>query len=193
MAFYSIDKYKVFLDQKLYDEVFEEVSSGKDAKWRISSGIQGHSELQEKMALIKGFLLQEMKLNEEAFVDKYVKFDFTDEEARRNIWTLLCDYCDCFGHSFLSSCEDDTNRVLRDYMIPSKFCPMGDIFYLSHIVKPYYWWWRYFYSMKERQIRIRMDVRRVLRIEGSLHEFTVFGENFEVNLSDAIVSLDFIN
>jgi hypothetical protein len=176
--YFVINKQPVFLTALQYKQLRNDALDDKTPEFRIRSMMDGFKEAGEA----RGILLK--RLNERYFKDptsfysKWVRFELIGDEASQNVRDLLNDYCDFYGHGYLSDVRPVTQRLSDDYHGDSFAYPMGKVFVLNHHVNPGRWWWRYTHIMSGRTIRLIIASKEVERIEGDLMSFTIQTKGF---------------
>jgi hypothetical protein len=154
MPYYIINREPVFLSWQRYKVLEQEATKGKDPTWIVSSTIAGHKESEEKSELMFNVLDQKFREDPQGFHSKWVAFDLTGEEASKNVWNLLYDYCHFYGYASLSDFRDFTEKLLADYEGEAYTYPMGRVFALTHFVRPAKWLWRFTHKRKGRTVQV---------------------------------------
>lgn len=195
MPYFIIDKKPIFMSWKrngmFREEFFKANPKLDDNLNHIAIGMKGETnnmfqEFQYNM------IEKEYLDNPAKFESDWFEFDLRDEEASNDVWHLLYDYCCYYGHADLSNvggCVAEINDYCRgvlnlrdrakkttEYYRQYPY-PTGKVFTLSHVVKPEYWWWRFTCKMKERVVRVIVDVEKVKRLKGNLQHFVVEMDN----------------
>ena len=180
MSYFIINKQPVFLSWSRYKQIREEALKGKDAIYKISSTIAGHKETKETQKLMYEVLKAKYDKDPKQFYSEWVKFDIVGDDASRNVWDLLYDYCHYYGYAYLSDLRDFTQKLADDYEGDSYAYPMGQLFALIHLVKPTRRWWKYTHKMTGRIVKLIIISENVHRLVGDLTNFTIFTKDFQI-------------
>lgn len=181
MPYFIIEKQPVFMTNKKYKKIRQEALKDKDASFRIGSRIQysyyKNKEKEEAEKLMYNTLKNKYDENQEIFFSDWVSFDLIGKDAQENIWDLLYDYCNYYGHSYLSDPRSEISKIVDEFVGDSLLYPMGKVFLLNHLVKPHKWYWKYIFKMRNRHIKILISVDKVSRITGNLTQFKIALDN----------------
>jgi hypothetical protein len=185
MPYVEIGSQPVFLSHSRHERLRDEVLGEKGALSRVSSAIHGSKESQEAQLLMINALEAKYAESPTRFWNEWVHFDMEWDEARENVWDLLCDYCDYSGYGRLKDFREPFERLIEDREYGDAHThPMGRIFSLEHYVRPGRWWWRYTHKMGGRTVRIIIISNTVTRLVGTLSGFTIVTPSLQINCGD---------
>lgn len=177
MPYFVIEKQPVFMTVKKHEKVRKEALKDKDAGFRIGSMIVSsyskNKQKEEAEGLMYNVLKSKYDENEESFFSEWVNFELFDKEAQENIWDLLYDYSNYYGHSYLSDTRNGIDKILDDIIENSYSYPMGQVFLLNHLVQPRKWYWKYTSKIRDRNIKILINSGKVVKIIGKLTQFKI--------------------
>ena len=180
MPFYIIGGQPVFLSLSRHQEIKEKVLKTKSATHKVASVIAGFKESKEAKELIYDFLRAQYDKNPEQFYLEWVHFDIVGDNASKNVWDLLYDYCVYYRYGNLSDLRDFEHRLIDNHVGNDLTYPMGQVFALNYFVKPRSWWWKYVHKMSGRSIRVVVVSADVYRLVGDLTDFIVYAKNFHL-------------
>jgi len=117
------------------------------------------------------YLTELSKQDPEAFYREWVEFDYRDQEARDNVWSLLYSYCDFRQIGYLIDFRSEIASIIADYAGDSHANPMGQVFGLrvrtEHTLAS-------FLRLRQRpMVTIVVDTSQVMRAYGTLAEFSI--------------------
>ncbi|SDO14954.1 hypothetical protein SAMN04487897_1099 [Paenibacillus sp. yr247] len=185
MPLFVINKIPVALTWKNDNQLREEIF-GVDGVSR--SYIQIYGKKDNTYKLQKKLLNKKCRENRDDFIKNYAMFDLSGEEASDNLWDLVYDYCAYHGSGYTSDARNFVEQLGDDYMGDNYLYPQGKVFYLDHYAAPYNLRWKLLRRKKGKIIRTVIDARNVVRVVGSIDEFSIIykdkivkcGEIFEV-------------
>lgn len=179
MGFVMIKGQPVYLTSERMGKLRSAALADKPGKYRVLSMIGNTKINKEAWNLLRRCLLAEQKKDPERFIDEWVCFSLSGEEAQNEITELLRAYCFYHGCAGLHRYSDGISQVIfEDFMGTSFSYPFGKQFWFAHLLRPYSLRWRIITRTKERKIRILIDATKVRRISGSLDWFTVSCDGF---------------
>jgi hypothetical protein len=184
MSYCIINKIPVFLYSSRIKEIQGRALKGRNAMREIDSIVARTKESREVDAFTYEFLSRQYEQDPVNFRINWAAFDITGEEAAREVWDLLHDYCDYYGYGYVSDLRE-FGQQLTDDRGPSKY-PIGQVFALNHLVKPAKWWWKYTRKTEGRTISVIVFARNVYRLVGDMTNFVVYSKDFRINCGAGI-------
>ena len=176
MSYFLVKKQPIFLSNKRYRDLVDEVSKGKDPRWITSSTIIGHLECREKLELMNQALLRKYEEDPKKFEANWLRFDMVGDDATQEVWDVLYSYCHLYGFTKLVDLRDSSSKIYEDFMGYSSIKPMGDMFALTHIISPVKWFWPI--KRNTNGICVIIKTAEVLRIEGELSSFKLHTKSY---------------
>jgi len=178
MGYYIINKQPILTSGKQYYTLYNELFKDKDIMWRTSVGWDA-KKIAERDERIINYLNHEAKYNPSSFYLNWVWFD-TKDHVGDDVWDLLLDYCQYYGHSFLRREEflreetsyEETSYDDEDFMDAP--------FSINHPIYSDSWLSKFIKKEITRNITIVIDPLRVNRIVGTLQKFIIYSKDFNL-------------
>lgn len=185
MPFYIINKEPVFLTWERDNNLREEVYGLENV---FSSRIKHSGEKNRDHKLFRKALKKKYKESQSRFIEDWVRFDLTGDDAIYNVWDLVFDYTCYYGCGFTTNGGDEERDTDYDYSGENYYFPQGKIFVLNHYVDVERWYWKYTRKTRGKIIKTVIDCMKVKRIVGDLSDFYIYfdnciikcGETFEI-------------
>lgn len=169
MPYFIIHKYPVFLTDNRITEIKKELLKEKTASFRVLSSISKTKENLETKKRMHKYLQSLYMQDKEKFINEFVEFSFTGNEAKENLFFLLNDYCNYFKNSNLVDVRDIQEKILQSITGDDFEYPIGKVFLLNH-----------------GSVYIVVAVNDVQKISGSLLDFTIKLNERKIRLSKKI-------
>lgn len=173
MAYMVVKGQPVFLHTAARSKVYKEAFRDKDKMWRLGFSIAGFPHRKEAERLIWRTLRSWQVANPQAFRSQYVEFDMLGNEAQRDVWDLLYDYCCYTGAAQLADTRDAVQAILADWVDDTLNYPMGRVFLLRHRGGPSW-------PFKKKRLDVVIDTTQVVRVAGTLGDFVIFGHQYDI-------------
>jgi len=181
MSYCIISGQPVFLYPARYKEIQEQALRGKGATHQMDSIITGTKESQEADEFVNEFLRKQYEGDPVNFHTNWASFDLNGEEAVREVWDLLTDYCQYYGYGYLSDLRKVAQQLVDEGAAEPQPYPSGRVFALNYFMKPARWWWQYTRRMKGRTVSLVIVASNVYRMVGDLANFTVYAKDLRLN------------
>lgn len=182
MSFFTINEQPVFIPWDKYKKLANEFTKDKDPLDKIAAYMEGEAS-EELFKKIVAYLDKEYNNNPKKFNEEYVNFCLKGEEAKENVWNLIYDYSILYNYPLLYDARDFSEIATDDYQRKfNEFThPMGDVFYLKFKI-PIVSKKLLFFGPKQEynETMIRIDCKKVDTIEGSLKEFKITTEKYQL-------------
>jgi hypothetical protein len=180
-----IDGYPVLLTDERWERLLQEVGKEKGWEWRIGARIRGSWGCSADVPIYE-LLNRYYKESPWRFGEEWIKFDFHGDEAARVLFDVLAAYCEWFGHCTVS--ERQLSSMEHDAIASGDALlePSGSVLALSHVMKPWHWWWRYRHGMKNRAVVLNIDASKVRRIRGAIHRFYILYGDIPISFAEDI-------
>lgn len=179
MSYYTINNIPIYISNKT-DKIFSDIwGREKSAMQLIARHLKGE-ENNEYEIFCYDFLLDVFNSNKEIFKMDFEEFEFVGNDCKFEIFDLIYDYCNYYGHARIVDERNFEQRIIADYSGLDLSFPSGKIYILQHVVRPYRWWWRYTNNIMNRKINILLDTSKIHKIRGTLEEFTIYFENYYI-------------
>ncbi len=171
MPYYMIERQPVFLYFAAWQRLREKALREKDLLWRASSTMARTKEAVEADQLGVRWLQERHRDDPEAFRREWVCFDLAGDEASRDTWDLLYDYCHLYGFAFLSDMRDFGQVAADDWAGESYTYPMGKAFKMNYRTSPRSWWKKLLSPEIDSAVSVIIDTAKVRRLQGTLSDF----------------------
>lgn len=185
MSYIKIDDLNVYISAKAHKILIGEILKDETPEVRIASIIANTKESQRFWSRLIDYLRAERSKDHKQFYEKRVKFRFTGEDAKDNLWDLFYDYCYLTGNGFLTDNRDFTERFTADYEGEALRYPMGKVFDLEFPIKNNYES-GILGVLKKRSpssFEVRINVECVKLIEGTLDSFYAVFQSSVINFN----------
>ncbi|MCZ8013840.1 MAG: hypothetical protein O9319_14625 [Gemmatimonas sp.] len=183
MNVYGLD---VFLSSAREREITKEVSRDKPALWVVSSTIAGSPDSAEREQLIRAWLATKHNQDPAAFRREWYEFRIVGDEASKDVWDLLYDWCSRTGGGYLADERDEHGKLMAMWSSDAYSHPMGRIFTINHRVPVPQAWWRQLISPRYSTVKIFIDVSQIRSLVGTLDRFVVAGAGFAIIFSENV-------
>jgi len=180
-AFYYhvIEKEPVFLSFEKSKLLSEETIADKSTMWKFQVHANDGKERQESKSIEIDYLKKLYKSNPEEFREKWIYFNISGNSAKDNLYRLLNSYVlfykkekTIFFRDLRQTSYNEIESRERDYEYDERW-PLGKKFRLlckKGVFKKFYF-------------ELEIDISKINCISGSLKEFTIQSENFEIKFS----------
>jgi hypothetical protein len=186
---FSVGEYVVFLTEQRLREIKNDLMKDDAVFYKALTSIHNSGPNNDIFDRVEKYLNHMYNRSPKKFYEDFVKFDFIDDEARKNALTVLESYCMLHGYakfSEINSYNHPDEYILRDIINtnePARF------FCITHFVKPSKWWWKYKYKMTGRDIKVVLDIEKIRGIRGDLNSLTVKTETTIIEFSKDEIKL----
>ena len=182
MSFYEIDKNMVYITDSKYRKILVDELKVTDYKgYYIGTSSKKKPDDQARHeAMVYDFLKSKYDLDHEYFINEWVNFELTNEEAVNNVWDLLSDYCFYYGHALLTDTRGGQQQMIDELNgDTSYYLPMGNIFALTVKAKHNNFSLRTAFK-NTPQTDILINANKITRIAGRLVWFDIYFDNSSV-------------
>lgn len=192
MGYFNVGKYKIFYSDNRFLEInkpFYEKLSGIDMIGMKILGIDG--KLNKNAAKLQNLQIQKVqedykKLSREAFIKKWVHFDFVTDEAKNNSWEILYDYFHIQRNGFIKDLRDSGQQIIDDFSGSNNYTfPQGEVVELKFRLTSNHNFFEKIFR-KSHYLTTILDLTKIQRIQGSLTNLEIRTNNRVLKLSDSI-------
>ena len=183
MAYCVIKGQPVFLHSSLYKEIKERTSKSGMGSLQMTGKVAGTAERRREAKrvgeIVYDFLLRQWEGDPLNFHTNWASFDINGEDAVRDVWNLINDYCDYYKLGYLPDMRNTVQQMTDDLAGDIYEQSRTPVFALNHLVKPPNWWSPR--RMNARIISLVIVTKNVYRLVGDLKSFSVFTSDFRLN------------
>jgi hypothetical protein len=163
------------------------VLADKTADFCVGSIISGTKESAEADRLRFNHLARLHSEDEEAFVEQWVYFHLKDEDAQRNAWDLLSDYCEICRVGRLADLRT-SGEWIRDSLSGESYSyPMGKVFAIQFLCR--HTVASFLHLVPRPSVTIEVDVSQVVVAYGTLDDFRLVFDSYVLKCNQALTIL----
>lgn len=98
----KIKDYYIPLFEERFYRLYGETFPNKSLDFTIDAFVKGSEENKLRNEKMYDYLVNQLKLNEERFIEKWVDLNLLDFDAKDNIYHICLDICDIYPNYYLS-------------------------------------------------------------------------------------------
>lgn len=182
MPYYLINELPVFISDSRERDLKTRALGDESAKFHLKSFARSSKEVEKREKRIREFLKALFDEDRERFYKEWVEFQIDGKSASKNVTDLLYDYCQYYSWGTLHDLRDHDERMEQEKMEDAYYYPLGRIFMVSFDRKSGLLR-RFLPGSNRGSYRFKVDVDRVYRLKGTLSDFEIHSEDFQLSCS----------